>query len=106
MKTSVLTFAAFLLAGPLFAADYHVAPSGADNNSGTAAAPFATIQKAADIIKPGDTINVAPGTYKGAAFYGSAENVAGPLAPITGWTEIRITLQIPNELIDRIFPKK
>ncbi len=36
------------------AATYYVATTGSDTNSGTQAAPFQTIQKAADTVNPGD----------------------------------------------------
>jgi hypothetical protein len=44
----------------------YVSPSGNDNNDGSAAHPFATIQKAADEVKPGTTVHVQPGTYNDA----------------------------------------
>ncbi len=55
------------VAGAALAVDYHVAPPplGADSNPGTAAAPLATIQRAANIVNPGDTVIVHPGTYQG-----------------------------------------
>jgi hypothetical protein len=49
-----------LIAG---AATYFVSPSGSDSNSGSSAAPFKTIQKAANIVNPGDTVIVKDGTY-------------------------------------------
>ncbi len=42
---------------------YVSALKGRDNNSGTKAAPFLTIQKAVDVCGPGDTIYVMEGTY-------------------------------------------
>lgn len=42
---------------------YYVSPSGDDRNPGTSAEPFATIQKAADTVNPGDTVVVRDGTY-------------------------------------------
>ncbi|MFF3030946.1 right-handed parallel beta-helix repeat-containing protein [Streptomyces rubiginosohelvolus] len=43
---------------------YYVSPSGADDNAGTSAsAPFRTLQKAADVTKPGDTVSIMNGTY-------------------------------------------
>jgi hypothetical protein len=42
---------------------YYVAPTGSDTSAGTASAPFATIQHAADLVNPGDTVIVADGTY-------------------------------------------
>jgi Right handed beta helix region len=43
---------------------YYIAPNGSDLNTGTINKPFATIQKAHDLARPGDTIYVRGGTYK------------------------------------------
>ena len=43
--------------------NYYVANTGNDNNPGTATSPFLTIQKAANIVKPGDTVIVRDGIY-------------------------------------------
>lgn len=45
------------------AATYYVATGGNDRNPGTAAAPFQTIQKAADSVNPGDMVVVDDGVY-------------------------------------------
>jgi hypothetical protein len=42
---------------------YHVSPRGSDSNPGSEARPFRTIQKAADSVKPGDTVLVGDGVY-------------------------------------------
>jgi len=42
---------------------YYVSPSGSDANPGTEAAPFRTIQKAADLVNPGDVVIVEDGVY-------------------------------------------
>ena len=44
--------------------EYHVSPSGSNRNPGTAAQPFATIQRAADLAMPGDTVIVHAGEYR------------------------------------------
>src|SRR5215471_460607 len=44
-------------------ATYHVSPAGSDSNPGSEARPFRTIQKAADSVKPGDTVLVDDGVY-------------------------------------------
>ena len=43
---------------------YHVSPSGSNRNPGTEALPFATIQRAADLAMPGDTVIVHEGEYR------------------------------------------
>jgi hypothetical protein len=57
----------FLLQGARIAAaatTYYVAGTGADNNDGlTPATAFRTLQKAADLTNPGDTVLVMDGTY-------------------------------------------
>lgn len=42
---------------------YFVSTSGNDNNPGSAAFPWRTIQKAASMLKPGETVFVSPGNY-------------------------------------------
>jgi hypothetical protein len=42
---------------------YHVSPAGSDSGPGSQARPFKTIQKAADSVKPGDTVLVDDGVY-------------------------------------------
>jgi Protein of unknown function (DUF1565) len=44
---------------------YYVATNGSDSSPGTESAPFKTIQKAADVVNPGDTILVNDGVYTG-----------------------------------------
>jgi len=46
------------------AATFHVASAGSDANRGTQAAPFRTIQHAADVAQPGDVITVHEGIYR------------------------------------------
>lgn len=43
---------------------YYVATTGEDSNPGTSASPWRTIQKAADILKNGDTAIVLAGNYR------------------------------------------
>jgi hypothetical protein len=42
---------------------WYVAPNGADSNNGSENAPFATLQKAVDVVQPGQTIIVRTGMY-------------------------------------------
>ncbi len=45
------------------ATTYYVAPSGSDSAAGTSQAPFKTIQRATNLVNPGDTVIVRDGTY-------------------------------------------
>ncbi|MCP5537865.1 MAG: carbohydrate-binding protein [Akkermansiaceae bacterium] len=56
---------ALMIAAPLAdAAEFHVSPSGADSNDGSAGSPFRTIQHSANVAQPGDTITVHEGVYR------------------------------------------
>ncbi len=52
-----------LLTTALPAADYYVAPDGRDEQPGTLAAPFASLQRAQAAVAAGDTVWVRGGTY-------------------------------------------
>jgi len=43
---------------------FHVAKNGSDRSCGSEQAPFLTIQHAADLAQPGDTVRVHAGTYR------------------------------------------
>jgi alpha-N-arabinofuranosidase len=64
-RLSLVTFTALvILAASSHATEFYVSPSGHDANHGTKSAPFRTIQHAADLAQPGDTITVHSGTYR------------------------------------------
>lgn len=64
-RTLMLMLTALLLApqAELHATDLYVAPAGDDANPGTAAKPFATVQRAQKAAEPGDTVFIRGGTY-------------------------------------------
>ncbi|MGA7121716.1 MAG: right-handed parallel beta-helix repeat-containing protein [Polyangiaceae bacterium] len=62
---SLFALAALFEATGALASDYSVSPNGNDGAAGTAAAPWATIQHAADVMQPGDSVTVADGSYIG-----------------------------------------
>ncbi len=65
MKTlSLACVAAFAFAVGLQAKEFHVAINGSNTNPGTKESPFRTIQHAADVALPGDTITVHAGVYR------------------------------------------
>jgi alpha-N-arabinofuranosidase len=61
-RSAIILLAAAI--GAAQAATYTVSPGGSDSNSGAAGLPFKTIQKAADVLQPGDTAILRGGTYR------------------------------------------
>ncbi len=64
MKKETLFICLLLSAGSLFAREYHVFPTGNDAADGNLNTPFRTINKAAQMALPGDTVTVHAGTYR------------------------------------------
>ena len=64
IKLLLLLVLTSVLSGEAFALTYYVSPSGLDSNIGSKSKPFKTIQKAANIVNPGDTVIVRDGVYK------------------------------------------
>ncbi|MGA1978692.1 MAG: choice-of-anchor Q domain-containing protein [Bacteroidales bacterium] len=63
MKNFLLTFL-MLITNHLSATNYYVSPTGSNNNNGLSAdKPFKTLQHAADLTVPGDTVFAMTGTY-------------------------------------------
>lgn len=70
-RAAVLLAATALLSlggvGAAFAAPtttYHVSPTGSDAGPGSAARPYKTVQKCATVMRPGDSCEIAGGTYR------------------------------------------
>ena len=64
MRNYVLCVLVLVFVGNAYAAEYFVSVQGDDSNPGTLAAPFLTIQRAADVMKAGDTCIVREGVYR------------------------------------------
>ncbi len=58
-----IPFLLFAFALQAFGAEYFVSTTGLDSNGGSLAAPWRTIQKAANTVAPGDTVSILSGTY-------------------------------------------
>ena len=102
MRNYALCLFVLVFASHARATEYFVGVQGDDANAGTAAAPFRTIQKAADLMQAGDTCYVREGVYRetvrpanagaeGApitfrAFEGEEAVVSGA-DPVTGWEQ-------------------
>ena len=64
MKNIVLLTALAACALSANASEYFVATNGCDGADGSAARPWRTIQRAADVAKAGDTVTIRGGTYR------------------------------------------
>jgi len=68
MRESTLLFAALIGvvfgSGGIWAGEIHVSKAGSDSASGSYGQPFLTINKAASVAQPGDTVVVHAGTYR------------------------------------------
>jgi hypothetical protein len=53
---------------------YYVSTTGSDSNAGSLAAPFLTIQHAANVAVAGDTVQVRAGVYKGKVYLPNSGN--------------------------------
>ncbi len=60
------------MVGRVAAREYFVAAGGSDTAAGTAPAPWATVQRAADVVNPGDVVSIGPGTYRQRVFISRA----------------------------------
>jgi hypothetical protein len=74
-------------------AQFYVAPGGSNASAGTAAAPWATLQHAADVVGPGDRVVVRSGNYKG--FYLDTSGAAG--SPIEFFAEPGVLINVPTD---------
>jgi alpha-N-arabinofuranosidase len=63
-KAAIALAGMIAFASAAWAAEIHVAVDGKDSNPGTRTAPLRTIQRAADLARPGDVITVHAGVYR------------------------------------------
>jgi hypothetical protein len=104
-------------------AELHVAPTGADSADGSAEQPFRTINRAAELAQPGDTVVVHAGEYRewvqprrgGLSDRRRITYTAAPgehvvikgSEPVTGWTRVEgdvWTVALPNTLFGSFNP--
>jgi hypothetical protein len=63
LAVALLSLAVPGLGAPVGPRSYHVSPTGSDSNAGTLTQPFKTLNKAVNVVLPGDTVLVHAGTY-------------------------------------------
>lgn len=101
LRRAAATVAEALEERQLFANTWFVSPTGSNYNAGTLAAPFQTIQQAANIAQPGDTVMIEGGIYHETVTPANSGTAAAPITyeayenesvtidgadPITGWS--------------------
>src|SRR5947209_3004987 len=74
----------------LLSSNYFISPTGNDFAQGTDQAPWLTIQRAADVAEPGDTVTVRRGEYQGF----DLQNAGSAAAPITFKAETGVTINV------------
>lgn len=83
MKPASFVFCWFLgglLSFPVAAGDFYVSPTGNDANPGSLAAPWRTIQHAAETVAPGSTVHLRGGIYhEKVEIYVSGNAIDGPV---------------------------
>src|SRR5262245_59411830 len=84
--------ALLVMAATTYSAQYVVSPGGNDLAAGTPAAPWLTLQHAAEEVSPGDFVTVKPGNYAGFQLETSGE----PGKLITFFTEPGVLVNLPN----------
>ena len=77
--TTALVALLLLLGCGANAATYYVATNGSDSNSGTLIQPFKTVQHAANLAQPGDTILIRAGTYRETVVPARSGSVTAPI---------------------------
>ena len=119
----IITISALVIAASAQAAEYHVAKNGTNRNAGSASRPLLTIQGAADLAQPGDTITVHEGIYRERvnpprggssddqrivyqAALGETVVIKGSEV-VTGWREVKDnvwTVTLPNSFFGEFNP--
>lgn len=119
----LFAIAAFALSAAMQAAEFHVAKSGDNTNVGSVTKPLLTIQRAADLAQPGDTITVHTGVYRervNPPRGGNSDDqrITYQAAPgdkvvitgsegVTGWTQVTNdtwTVTLPNSFFGEFNP--
>lgn len=108
IRILIAGFALLLTGSVLFAAEYHVSPAGSAPHSGTRESPFATIQQAVRVARPGDTVLMHEGVYRETVLLGTSGMADKPIrlaaAPgehvvISGADRLDVTWQRHEESI-------
>lgn len=95
LSLSLILIVGLGFGGETLGSTYYVSPTGSDSSSGSSSQPFKTIQHAADVVNPGDTVIVANGTYSCASCGGDSANLVN--ANRGGTSNAYVTFQAQNK---------
>ncbi len=82
------------------AANYYVSTTGSDSAAGTLGAPFATLQKAANVMGAGDTCHIRGGTYHEAVAINNLNGTSGNPVTFKAYQNETVTLDGTQSLGD------
>jgi len=85
----VFVFLFIFSAGKAIASTYYISPTGSDSANGSSATPWATLVKAMQSMKGGDTLIVNDGTYTGAANAITHNGTYPPYGTASAYTTIQ-----------------
>ena len=91
MKKSCYCILLVLQASLVSAADLYVATSGSDQNPGTIDRPLATIQRAVDMVTPGETVYIRGGLYRQSIDLGGKAGAPDRPLTITNYRDEKVT---------------
>ncbi|WP_019026102.1 DUF7594 domain-containing protein [Colwellia piezophila] len=82
----------------VFATQWFVDPNGSDENLGSLEAPFGSIQKAVDVVQPGDTIYLRGGNYHEEVNATNLQGTQNAPIKITNWNGESVRLDGSSNL--------
>lgn len=88
-----------ILSSSVSAAVFYVSPAGSDSNKGSITSPFATIQKAALVMKPGDVCYLREGSYHEALVLENLHGLPGDPIVFTAYQDEKVVID-GSEVID------
>ncbi len=94
----VLLVSGCALSGYVHATDYFVSTSGKDSNSGTLSSPWRSIQKAAQTVPAGSTVNILGGTYNERIVVQVSGSAAGGVITFQNYANQKVIVQSPGQV--------
>ncbi len=97
-KLPVLLFSSLFFVPVVNASTYYVATNGSDTNPGTLSSPWRTINKAANTLVAGDSVNIRAGTYKEQVTPKNSGNASSGFITYAAYPNETVTVDASNGL--------